>query len=39
MNIFKKDRTKETTCKYCNAKFLDLEHLNKHTKKAHAKGR
>ncbi|GIU70585.1 MAG: hypothetical protein KatS3mg003_0064 [Candidatus Nitrosocaldaceae archaeon] len=39
LNIFKKNNADKTICKYCNAVFLDHEHLEKHTKRAHAKGR
>lgn len=43
LNLFKRksnaNKSKEAVCKYCNVRFLDLEHLEKHTKRAHAKGR
>ena len=38
-NLFKKSDEKEYVCKYCNGVFPDLEHLKKHTKRAHAKGK
>jgi hypothetical protein len=35
----KEDSKEKPVCNYCNAVFPDKEHLEKHKKIAHAKGR